>query len=122
MNNFKNMLICLTVFILFSIACDGGSKVVGSIYDSENKPVENAEVKFEQIEKGEPKTAYECATKTDKDGKFGCSFLHAPREVQLKLTIYKLGYKKYESQFSSKTAAEKMDNGMSLKVVLEPEN
>ena len=122
MNNYKNFLTCLIAFTFLILACDGGSKIIGNIYDSENKPIENAEVKFEQIKKGDPEAAYQCLTKTDKDGKFGCSFLHAPWKVELKLTVSKNGFKTYETEFSSTEANEEMGNGEGYKIILEREN
>ena len=116
--NYKNLFICILTCIFLILGCDGGSRIVGNVYDTENKPIENAEIKFEQIEKGETKESYQCSTKTDKDGKFGCGFTHAPKKVQLKLTVSKNGYKTYETEFSSIEAKEKMGNGSGFKIIL----
>jgi hypothetical protein len=117
--NCQNLLFALLALILLTLGCDGGSKVVGHVYDADNKPVENASVRFERIEKGKPESAYKCESKTDNSGKFSCGFVHEPFEVKLKLIVSKDGYKTYDTQFTSGEAREKADNGGGFRIVLE---
>jgi hypothetical protein len=119
--NLINLLICLAVLVFFILACDGGSRIRGYVYDTENKPIENATVKFEAVEKGELKESYQSIHQTDKNGKFDCMFTHAPFETQLKLTVSKPGYKTYESQFSSREAYKKLENNEEYRIILQKE-
>ena len=119
--NLVNFLMCLAVLIFLILGCDGGSRVNGFVYDTENKPIENATVKFESVRKGEPEESYQSIEQTDKNGRFECGFMHAPFEVQLKLTVSKAGYILYESQFSSREAQKKLENKEEYRIVLEKE-
>jgi hypothetical protein len=119
--NIINLLICLAILFFFILACDGGSRVRGFVYDSENKPIQNAIVKFESVRKGEPEESYQSIEQTDKNGRFDCRFTHSPFETQLKLTVSKVGYKTYEIRFSSSEAQKKLENKEEYRIVLEKE-
>ena len=116
--NYINLLVCLSVLVFLTIACDGMSSVKGYVYDTNNKPLVNATVKFEAVEKGQPEESYRRVSQTDKAGKFDTGFTHAPFNTDLKLTASKEGYKTYESKFTSREAAEKQKKGEEYKIVL----
>jgi len=117
--NYRNCLLSLLIATFLVIACDGGSRIKGQVYDSEDKPIENATVKFEAIDKGELKESYQCIGRTAKDGKFDCGFLHSPFNIQLKLTVSKEGYKIHETEFSSREASKKLKSNEEYQIVLE---
>lgn len=101
MRNKDGFLFGMLFLIAVCLACDGSSRIGGRVVDPEGKPIENALVLFETIDKGEPREAYQCETRTSAEGVFGCGLVHQPWETRLRLTITKAGYNKYVRELSS---------------------
>jgi len=119
-SNYKNFGICLLILIFLMIGCDGASRITGHVYDSNNKPLENATVKFEAIDKGKPEESYQSTQQTDKQGKFDSMFMHAPfAGIPLRLTVSRSGYKTYQIEFTSDEAQRKLENKEEFIIVLE---
>ncbi len=91
----RDGIIAILILIGVCLACDGTSRIGGRVVDASGRPVENASVLFEAVEKGQPEGYYQCTARTSADGTFGCGFVHAPRNVKLRLTIEKEGYTTY---------------------------
>ena len=114
-NNTLNIIICTSIVCLLILGCDGSSDVMGRVFDSNGHPIEKAFVKFEVLDVSKPPV---CTTETNKDGWFGCGFIHAPFEVKLKLTVMKEGYETFESEFTSTEAHEKTNRKEEFRIEL----
>ena len=121
MRNKEGFLVGILFLIAVCLACDGSSRIGGRVVDHEGKPIENASVLFETIDKGEPPEGYQCETKTSAEGFFGCGLVHQPWETLLRLTITKTGYNKHVSELSSGEVAKSHGANMGFQVItLDP--
>ena len=120
MKQHNGMIAVLTLMVV-CLGCDGASRVGGTVVDANGRPIENASVLFEAVEKGDPKDAYQCTVKTSPQGTFGCGFVHAPRNVKLRLTIEKEGYAIYARELYSSDFAKSPGGNIGSQVItLEP--
>jgi hypothetical protein len=117
MRNKEGFVVGMSFLIAVCLACDGASRIGGRVVDHDGKPIENASVLFETIEKGEPAEAYQCETRTSTDGVFGCGLVHQPWETRLRLTITKAGYNKYVRELSSGEVAKSPGGNMGSQVI-----
>jgi hypothetical protein len=113
----RNAIIVFLILIGASLACDGGSRIGGTVVDTGGRPVENASVLFEAVEKGEPRESYQCTARTSVDGIFGCGFVHAPWNVRLRLTVEKEGYTTYVRELNSSDLAKSPSGNMGSQVI-----
>jgi hypothetical protein len=121
-NNHKNLAPCLMILSFLLLGCSAGSQIAGHVYDSNNVPVANATVKFEQVGNFGGDTSHQCIQQSWTDGKFGCGFLHAAFfSAPLKLTISKDGYKTYQLDLTSDEVQKKTRDKEEYSVVLEKE-
>lgn len=110
------------MLIFIGIACDGNSRINGVLRDKEGKPVAEATIRFEVVEKGDPKESYEDFLKTDGKGVFHTSLMHAPFSgVRLRLTVFKEGFKASVIEFTSDEARRKLDANEGFDIILEKE-
>jgi hypothetical protein len=120
--NCENLVLSLLIFLCLMIGCSAGSRVNGHVVDTDNLPIENATVKFEQVGDFHGDTTHQSIHQTWVDGGFGCEFLHAGFfEVPLRITVTKEGYKPYQIDFTSGEAHKKLQNKEEFRVVLEKE-
>ena len=117
MNN-ETSLIAVLILVLACLACDGASRIGGRVVDAEGRPINDASVLFEAVEKGEPERSYQCEARTASDGLFGCGFVHAPWNIRLRLTIGKEGYNTYTREFSAKELAASNGGNMGSQVII----
>jgi hypothetical protein len=121
-NNYLNSVLCLAVLLFLMLGCSAGSRVNGHVYDADNRPIEDATVKFEQVGDFHGDTTHQSIHQTWSDGGFGCEFLHAAFfDVPLRLTVSKNGYKTYQIEFTSGDAYKKQKNNEEFPVILEKE-
>jgi hypothetical protein len=115
LNNKRRKKITVVVrlgFILcLFMACDGGTSISGHVRDVSGKSIEGAKVALNADDRtnvGETSRA---------DGYYQTSIMHAPyKDVQVKLTVSKEGFKTYEQTFLSGEASKQK----TYDVVLEP--
>lgn len=120
--NRENLVLCLLILTLLLMGCSAGSRVNGHVYDTDNMPIENATVKFEQVGDFHGDTTHQSIHQTWSDGGFGCEFLHAAFfDVPLRITVSKEGYKPYQVDFTSSDAHKKLQNNEEFRIVLEKE-
>jgi hypothetical protein len=106
------------IFLLLVLGCDGTSHISGDVYDSENRPIKEALVKFsERLDE-----RHLCEVKTSSDGSFGCGLMHAPFSgIRLRITVVKTGYKTSQIEFTSDEAKRKLESKEKFRIVLERE-
>jgi hypothetical protein len=117
----KNLAFVASILIFLAIACDGGSRISGHVYDPHERPISNANVLFEAVEKGSPAESYQDESTSDESGRFHAGFTHAPYDVRLRLTVTKTGYKPYVSEFKASDAAKMNEDKHELIVIMEVE-
>ena len=113
----KNLLTTILLLIAVCLACDGGSRIGGRIVDTNGRPIKDALVLFEAVEKGEPADSYRCKVRTSADGYFGCGFVHAPWNIKLRLSVTKEGYNTYMRELYSKDVASSNGGNMGSQII-----
>ena len=121
--NRSSLILVAIVLTAFVLGCDGASHISGHVYDSNDKPVNNAKILFEDAasEKSDHPEYYQYRTETNGEGRFNAGIMHAPFDIKLRLTVTKEGFRTYVTEFYSSDAHKMVDDKHELSIVLEKE-
>lgn len=116
--NHFSLVTCSLIFLSVILGCDGMSHISGEVYDSEDRPIKEAFVKFSE----RPDESHSCEVKTSSEGSFSCGLMHAPFSgIPLRITVAKAGYKTSQIEFTSDDAQRKLESKERFRIVLEKE-
>jgi hypothetical protein len=86
-----------------SLACDGRTSVRGGVYDSQKKPIGNAEVQLTAV-----KSQRVATSQSEEDGSFVVGITHGFSAGRFLLTVSRPGYVTYRAEIAGNTR-ETMD-------------
>lgn len=112
-------IIFVFIFFLLQISCDAWSVISGTVYDSQNKPIESVSVQFSLVGVEENKELWQENVISSKDGKFNLRVGHGMWGTDLRLIAAKDGYKIFVTEMTAKEIQNNEAKYENYKILLE---